>query len=78
MPPPSVCVLGDWDGEGLASIFGLKNYDWFPMIREMQIETMPGTALFTGSEGSHGHVGLYIGNGEVIEAQGTKAGVNNI
>ena len=36
---------------------------------------LPGTALFTGSEGSHGHVGLYIGNGEVIEAQGTKAGV---
>lgn len=36
---------------------------------------LPGTALFTGSEGDHGHVGLYIGNGEVIEAQGTKAGV---
>ena len=38
MPPPSVCVLGDWDGEGLASIFGFKNYDWFPMIREMQVK----------------------------------------
>jgi len=35
----------------------------------------PGTALFTGTESEHGHVGLYIGNGDVIEAQGTKAGV---
>ena len=38
-------------------------------------ELKPGTAVFTGSEGNHGHVGLYIGNGKVIEAQGTKAGV---
>lgn len=36
---------------------------------------LPGTAVFTGSDGDHGHVGLYIGGGEVIEAQGTKAGV---
>ena len=35
----------------------------------------PGTALFTGTEDDHGHVGLYIGDGWVIEAQGTKAGV---
>lgn len=35
----------------------------------------PGTAVFTGSEDNHGHVGLYVGNGLVIEAQGTKAGV---
>ena len=35
----------------------------------------PGTAVFTGKEGSHGHVGLYIGDGKVIEAQGSKAGV---
>lgn len=35
----------------------------------------PGTAVFTGSENNHGHVGLYIGEGWVIEAQGTKAGV---
>lgn len=35
----------------------------------------PGTAVFTGTEDDHGHVGLYIGNGEVIEAKGTKAGV---
>ena len=35
----------------------------------------PGTAVFTGTENKHGHVGLYIGDGWVIEAQGTKAGV---
>lgn len=34
-----------------------------------------GTALFTGTESDHGHVGLYIGDGNVIEAKGTQAGV---
>lgn len=38
-------------------------------------ELKPGTALFTGSSTDRGHVGLYIGNGEVIEAQGTINGV---
>lgn len=35
----------------------------------------PGTAVFTGDEKSHGHIGLYVGNGKVIEASGTQAGV---
>ena len=35
----------------------------------------PGTALFTGTSSNRGHVGLYIGDDWVIEAQGTKAGV---
>ena len=35
----------------------------------------PGTAFFTGTEANRGHVGLYIGEGEVIEAAGTKQGV---
>lgn len=35
---------------------------------------LPGTAVFTGTD-RHGHVGLYIGNGWVIEAQGSKTGV---
>jgi hypothetical protein len=37
----------------------------------------PGTAVFTYNEkkNNRGHVGLYIGNGTVIEAAGTKAGV---
>ena len=36
---------------------------------------LAGTAIFTGTETEHGHVGLYIGNGIVIEAKGTQAGV---
>ena len=36
----------------------------------------PGSAVFTGeSAGKHPHVGLYIGNNEVIEAKGTINGV---
>ena len=35
----------------------------------------PGTAVFTGNDSDHGHVGLYIGNDIVIEASGTQAGV---
>lgn len=37
-------------------------------------ELKPGTAIFTG-EDTHNHVGLYIGNGYVIEAQGSIKGV---
>ena len=35
----------------------------------------PGTAVFTGNDSNHGHVGLYIGNDIVIEASGSNAGV---
>ena len=40
-------------------------------------ELLPGTAVFTynKSEGKYGHVGLYIGSGLVIEAEGTLKGV---
>lgn len=38
-------------------------------------ELKPGTAVFTGNESTHNHVGLYVGNGWVIEAQGSKNGV---
>jgi len=38
-------------------------------------ELKPGTAVFTGVEGDHGHIGLYIGGGWVIEAKGTQYGV---
>ena len=34
---------------------------------------IPGTAVFTGDAKNHGHIGLYIGNGKVIEASGTQA-----
>ena len=37
---------------------------------------LPGSAVFTGeTAGNHPHVGLYIGNNEVIEAKGTINGV---
>lgn len=35
----------------------------------------PGTAVFTGNESSHNHVGLFVGNDTVIEASGSNAGV---
>ena len=38
-------------------------------------ELLPGTAVFTGTYGDHGHIGLYIGDGDVIEAAGTQQGV---
>ena len=36
---------------------------------------LPGTAVFTSSGDRHNHIGLYIGNGVVIEAMGAKNGV---
>ena len=38
---------------------------------------LPGTAVFTynKTDGKYGHVGLFIGNGKVIEAEGTIHGV---
>lgn len=40
-------------------------------------ELKPGTAIFTYNKSTkkRGHVGLYVGDGLVIEAEGTKAGV---
>ena len=40
-------------------------------------QLLPGTAVFTYNkeDGKRGHVGLYIGDGWVIEAKGTQAGV---
>ena len=40
-------------------------------------ELKPGTAVFTynAKKNNRGHVGLYVGDGWVIEAQGTQAGV---
>lgn len=36
---------------------------------------LPGTAVFTTSGEKHNHIGLYVGDGMVIEAQGAQAGV---
>lgn len=40
-------------------------------------ELKPGTAVFTynKTKKNRGHIGLYVGNGTVIEAEGTQAGV---
>lgn len=38
-------------------------------------ELLPGTAVFKVDGDDYYHVGLYVGNGKVIEAQETKAGV---
>lgn len=39
-------------------------------------ELKPGTAIFTGiNDGDHNHVGIYIGDGKVLEAGGTQKGV---
>lgn len=35
----------------------------------------PGTAVFTGTDDDHPHIGLYVGDGHVIEAAGTVSGV---
>lgn len=35
----------------------------------------PGTAVFTWNGNNYSHVGLYIGNGQVIEARNTRQGV---
>ena len=43
--------------------------------REDGQELKPGTAVFTGTESKHGHVGLYIGDGWIIEAKGAQYGV---
>lgn len=38
-------------------------------------DLLPGTAVFTDKDGSKNHVGLYVGNGNVIEAANTRKGV---
>lgn len=39
-------------------------------------ELKPGTAIFTGiKDGDHNHVGIYIGDGKVLEAGGVQKGV---
>ena len=36
---------------------------------------IPGTAVFTGTDKQKPHIGLYVGDGKVIEASGAKVGV---
>lgn len=46
------------------------------LTADLKKTLLPGTAVFTGdTETNHPHVGLYVGNGKVIEAAGVDAGV---
>ena len=45
------------------------------LTADLKKELLPGTAVFTGDAKAHGHIGLYVGGGKVIEASGTQAGV---
>lgn len=46
------------------------------LTADLKKTLLPGTAVFTGSTAdNHPHVGLYVGDGKVIEAHGTQAGV---
>ena len=42
---------------------------------EGTLSIRPGTAVFMENDGKRTHVGLYVGNGKCIEAQGTRTGV---
>lgn len=42
---------------------------------QIRKDMLPGTAVFVDKNGNKSHIGLYVGNGTVIEAQGTQAGV---
>lgn len=45
------------------------------LTEDLKKSLTPGTAVFTGDAKAHGHIGLYVGSGKVIEAEGTQAGV---
>lgn len=40
-----------------------------------EVEILPGTAVFQVKDGRRTHIGLYVGEGNVIEARGTRSGV---
>ena len=40
-----------------------------------EVEILPGTAVFQTTNGRRTHIGLYVGDGKVIEAHGTRSGV---
>lgn len=40
-----------------------------------EVEIFPGTAVFQVKDGRRTHIGLYVGDGMVIEARGTRSGV---
>lgn len=69
--------LGGQIAHGSNSIWNnaLSEKGTFSSGSQKEAGLRPGYAVFTTSGDRHNHIGLYIGNGKVIEAQGAKAGV---
>ena len=71
--------LGDKIAHGSNSIWDryCRNKGTLKNGKKLSGESMmPGTAVFTtGSDGKHGHIGLYTGDGTVSEAMGCRNGV---
>lgn len=67
--------LGGSIAHGSNSIYDRYCSEKGKLTDEKRKSILPGTAVFTGDAKQHGHIGLYVGNGKVIEASGTQAGV---
>lgn len=66
--------LGGYMYHGSNTMYKSYCTDKGKLTADLKKTLLPGTAVFTGTEGNHGHVGLFIGDGVVIEAKGTQAG----
>lgn len=67
--------LGGSIAHGSNSIYDRYCKSKGKLTDELKKAILPGTAVFTGDSKQHGHIGLYVGGGKVIEASGTQAGV---
>lgn len=67
--------LGGSIAHGSNSIYDRYCGEKGKLTDEKRKSILPGTAVLTGDAKQHGHIGLYVGNGKVIEASGTQAGV---
>lgn len=70
--------LGGYMYHGSNTMYNKYCTDKGSLIRGHRVDglpLLPGTAVFTGTDDDRGHVGLYIGNNEVIEAATTQYGV---
>lgn len=65
--------LGEEIYHGSNTIFNAHTGKTGPLFGEVEI--FPGTAVFQVSKGRRTHIGLYVGDGAVIEARGTRSGV---
>lgn len=67
--------LGGSIAHGSNSIYDRYCVKHGKLTSDLKKTLVPGTAVFTGDEKAHGHIGLYVGNGKCIEASSTEAGV---